>query len=310
MRGFITDPAAQAGLRLADDLPEPTPAPDESVVEVRAYAANHDELNLIARRPDGWRPGQDIAGVVVRAAADGNGPAAGTRVGCYLDWEGWAERVPVPAHCLAVLDDRVSFEQAATLPVAGLTALRALRVGGAVLGRKVLVTGATGGVGQFAVQLAVAAGAVVTAQVSSPAREAEARALGAHQVVTSLEDETLGPFHLVMDGIGGPLTAQAVRRIAAGGHLAWYGNIGGPAELRLGDFYSQGWNAHIVGFISPVPEETKGEDLSILAALVADGRLTPSIGLRVDWTKTPDALDALSRREFRGKAVMTVSDLR
>jgi NADPH:quinone reductase-like Zn-dependent oxidoreductase len=275
-------------------------------VEVRAYAANHDELNLIARRPDGWRPGQDVAGVVVRAAADGNGPAVGTRVACYLDWEGWAERVPVPTHCLAVLDDRVSFEQAATLPVAGLTALRALRVGGAVLGRNVLVTGATGGVGQFAVQLAVAAGAVVTAQVSSVARESEARALGAARVATSLEDDTLGPFHLVMDGIGGSLTAQAVRRIAPGGHLAWYGNIGGPAELRLGDFYSQAWNAHIVGFISPVPEETKGEDLTILSTLVADGRLIPRIGLVLDWKQTPDALDALSRRELRGKAVLTV----
>ena len=310
MRGFITDPTGPAGLRLADDLPEPSPAPNEAVVEVRAYAANHDELNLIARRPDGWRPGQDVAGVVVRSAADGSGPAAGSRVACYLDWEGWAERVPVRTHCLAVLDDRVSFEQAATLPVAGLTALRALRVGGAVLGRKVLVTGATGGVGQFAVQLAVAAGAEVTAQVSSPAREAEALALGAARVVTSLDDDTLGPFHLVMDGIGGPLTAQAVRRIAPDGHLAWYGNIGGPADLRLGDFYSQAWNAHIVGFISPVPEETKGEDLTILTTLVADGRLRPQLGLVVDWTKTPDALEALAQRQFRGKAVMTIGDLR
>jgi NADPH:quinone reductase-like Zn-dependent oxidoreductase len=308
MRGFITDPAGHAGLRLADDLPEPSPAPNEAVVEVRAYAVNHDELNLIARRPDGWRPGQDVAGAVVRAAADGSGPAVGARVACYLDWEGWAERVPVPTRCLATLDDQVSFEQAATLPIAGLTALRALRVGGAVLGRKVLVTGATGGVGQFAVQLAVAAGAHVTAQVSSPGREAEARALGAHQVVTSLEDDALGPFHLVLDGIGGPLTAQAVRRIAPGGHLAWYGNIGGPAELRLGDFYAQGWNAHVVGFISPVPEETKGEDLAILAGLVADGRLTPHIGLALDWEKTPDALDLLARREVRGKVVLTMGD--
>lgn len=306
MRGFITAPAGHAGLRLADDLPEPSPAPHEAVVEVRAYAVNHDELNLIARRPDGWRPGQDVAGVVLRAAADGSGPGPGARVVCYLDWEGWAERVAVPTHCLAALDDRVSFGQAATLPIAGLTALRALRVGGAVLGRQVLVTGATGGVGQFAVQLAVAAGARVTAQVSGPDRAAQARASGARQVVTSLEDDTLGPFHLVLDGIGGPLTAQAVRRIAPGGHLAWYGNVGGPAELRLGDFYAQGWNAHIVGFISPVPEETKGEDLAILADLVADGRLTPRIGLTLDWERTPEALDALARREVRGKAVLTV----
>lgn len=308
MRGFLTDPKGRAGLRLTEDLPEPTPASDEVVVAVKAYAINHDERNLIARRPDGWRPGQDIAGIVVRAAADGSGPAVGDRVVCYLDWEGWAERVPVPVRRLAVLSDAVSFEQAAALPIAGVTALRALRVGGAVLGRQVLVTGATGGVGQFAVQLAVAAGARVTAQVSGPGRIDEAYALGAHRVVTSLEDETLGPFHLVLDGIGGPLLSQAIRRIAAGGHLAWYGNVGGVAELRLADFFghAQGWNAHIVGFISPVPEETLGEDVGILADLVADGRLRPHLGLTLDWERTPEAFEALADRSLRGKAVLTV----
>jgi NADPH:quinone reductase-like Zn-dependent oxidoreductase len=93
--------------------------------------------------------------------------------------------------------DRVSFNEAATLPVAGITALRALRVGGAVLGRPVLVTGATGGVGQFALQLAAAAGATVTALVSHPGRKELARQFGAHEAVTSLADESLGPFYLV-----------------------------------------------------------------------------------------------------------------
>lgn len=226
MRGFLTDPAGRAGLRLTDDLPEPEPRPDEALVEVRAYAVNNDEANLIARRPDGWRPGQDVAGVVIRAAADGSGPGRGARVGCYLDWEGWAERVAVPVHCMAELADSVSFEQAAALPVAGLTALRALRLGGAVLGRQVLVTGATGGVGQFAVQLAVAAGATVTSLVSGPDRIEEARALGAHRVVTALDDPTLGPFHLVLEGVGGDVLAAAVRHLVPGGHLVWFGNPG------------------------------------------------------------------------------------
>ncbi|MGF6880578.1 NADPH2:quinone reductase [Nocardia sp. GAS34] len=308
MLGFITDTAGRAGLRLADDLPEPTPAADEVVVEVKAYAINHDERNLIARRPTGWRPGQDVAGVVIRAADDGSGPAVGARVVCYMDWEGWAERVPVPTRRVAVLPDAVGFEQAASLPIAGVTALRAVRVGGAILGREVLVTGATGGVGQFAVQLAVAAGARVTAQVSGPGRIQEAYELGAHHVVTDLADESLGPFHLVLDGIGGPLLAQAIRRMAPGGHLAWYGNVGGAAELTLADFFGHAgaWNAHIVGFISPVPEETLGDDVGILAALVADGRLRPRIGLTLDWTRTPEAFEALADRTLRGKAILTI----
>jgi NADPH:quinone reductase len=305
MRGFITDPEGRAGLRLAEDLPEPEPAPNQALVETRAFAVNHDEANLIRRRPNGWRPGQDVAGVVLRAAADGSGPAEGARVVCYLDWEGWAQRVPVSTHCVAELPPDVSFEQAAALPVAGLTALRGLRIGGAVLGRQVLVTGATGGVGQFAVQLAVAAGARVTAQVSGPERVAEAAALGAHRVVSSLEEADLGPFHLVLDGVAGPLTAQAVRRMAPGGHLVWYGGVAGAPELTLGDFYQQAWNAHVVGFISPAPEETKGEDLEILVRLVADGRLSPRIGLVLDWEQTPEVFERLGRRELRGKAVMT-----
>ena len=307
VRGLITDSAVPGGLRLAEDFAEPEPAPDECVVEVRAFSLNYGETILLKQRPDGWRPGQDVAGVVVRQAADGSGPAEGTRVVAYLEWEGWAERVAVPTRAVAPLEDRVRFEQAATLPVAGLTALRALREGGAVLGRNVLVTGATGGVGQFAVQLARAAGATVTAQVSGPSRIPEARELGAHHIVSALDDPALGPFHLVLDGVGGPQLSQAVHRMAPGATLAMYGRVGNStSEISISDFYRQAWNARIVGFISPVPEETKGEDLAILAGLVADGRLRPRIGLELDWRKTAQAFAALTRREVRGKAVMTI----
>ncbi|MGW4247922.1 zinc-binding dehydrogenase, partial [Nocardia sp. NPDC004722] len=118
----------------------------------------------------------------------------------------------------------------------------------------------------------------------------------------------LAVIKVVGNGIGGDLTAPAVRRLAPGGHLAWYGNLGGAAELRLADFYAQGWNAHIVGFISPVPEDTLGEDLAILADLVADGRLTPDIGLTLDWTETPKAFEAIESRTLRGKAVLTLGN--
>jgi NADPH:quinone reductase-like Zn-dependent oxidoreductase len=188
MRGIVTDPQAPAGLRLADDLPEPAPGPGEVIVGVRAFSVNAGEVSLIEQRPDGWRPGQDTAGVVLRAAADGTGPPAGTPVVAYPEWHGWAERIAVPAGWVAALPEEVPPEQAATLPVAGLTALRALRAGGALLGRNVLITGATGGVGQCAVQLAVTSGARVTAQVGRPARKDEARLLGAHQAVVSLDE--------------------------------------------------------------------------------------------------------------------------
>src|ERR687889_357523 len=105
MHGFITDLNAPGGLRLADDLPEPEPAANEVLMEVRAYGVNRGELFLLQQRADGWRPGQDVSGVVVRAAADGSGPPEGTRIVGLAEWHGWAEHVPVPTVRLATLPD-------------------------------------------------------------------------------------------------------------------------------------------------------------------------------------------------------------
>src|SRR5206468_3142463 len=138
----------------------------------------------------GWHPGQDVAGVVVQPAANGEGPPAGSRVVAAVDQGGWAERVPAQISRSAVLPDGVGFAAAATLPVAGLTALRALRAAGSVLGLRLLVTGASGGVGRFAVQLGRLAGAEVTAAAASPERSAELVEVGATQVVHDGEELT------------------------------------------------------------------------------------------------------------------------
>src|SRR5258708_26106678 len=121
--------------------------PNEALLAVHAFSLNRGELRLFQVRPDGWRPGQDIAGIVVRGAADGSGPQAGTRVVALTDWEGWAERAAVPTHRIAPIADNVSFAAAASLPVAGLTALRPLRHGAPLLGKRVLITCAPCAVG-------------------------------------------------------------------------------------------------------------------------------------------------------------------
>src|SRR5215469_2741014 len=92
------------------EVPEPQPAANEALVEVRAFSLNRGELRLFQVRPAGWRPGQDISGVVVKPAANGTGPAAGARVVALTDNAGWAERAAVPAHRMAVLPDNVRFE--------------------------------------------------------------------------------------------------------------------------------------------------------------------------------------------------------
>jgi NADPH:quinone reductase-like Zn-dependent oxidoreductase len=307
MLGHVTDPSADGGLAFRE-LPEPRPGGHDVVVEVAAYAVNRGELALLAARADGWLPGQDVAGVVAAAAADGSGPEPGTRVVGIADGGGWSERVAVPSHRVAVLPDAVSFPEAAALPVAGLTALRLLRSGGPLLGRRVLVTGASGGVGSFAVQLARTAGALVTAQVSGPSRVEAARTLGADQVVTAVGEDS-GPFDLILEGVGGPLLTDALRRLAPGGTMTVYGMASGQAsQVAFRDFSGASPGGRLQGFwVYRTGEETFGEDLAALAALVADGRLVPRLGVVRDWSETRAALAALRARQVTGKVVLTRS---
>jgi NADPH:quinone reductase len=307
MLGHVTDPSAPGGLDRRE-LPDPEPGHHDVLVAVRAYAVNRGELSLLEQRPDGWLPGQDVAGEVVAPAADGSGPPAGARVVGPADGGGWSERVAIPSHRLAVLPDGVSLADAAALPVAGLTALRALRTGGPLLGRRVLVTGATGGVGLFAVQLAVAAGAHVTALVSSERRVEAARTLGAHAVVTSLDGAA--PFDLVLEGVGGPVLADAIHHLAQAGTVTAYGVAGGQPQTPLAFFdFAQGEGrlGKLIGFfIYATGEETFGEDLTVLAGLVADGRLRVEKGVERDWSETRDAVQALRDRQVTGKVVLTL----
>src|SRR5439155_23859 len=124
MLALVKTPSGTAPVEIRE-VPEPIPAPNEALVEMRAFSLNRGELRLMQTRPEGWRPGQDISAVVLEQAADGSGPAAGTRVVALTDNAGWAQRAAVPAHRMAALPDNVRFEEAAALPVAGLTALRA-----------------------------------------------------------------------------------------------------------------------------------------------------------------------------------------
>src|SRR4051812_45704516 len=171
IRAVTIDPEAPGKLAIRPvELRDPDR--DEVVVRVTAISLNRGETRrALQLAAPGWRPGWDFSGIVEREAADGSGPKTGSRVVGILPSGAWAERVNCRSHAVAVLPDRVSEAQAATLPVAGLTALHALRQGGLLLGRKVLVDGASGGVGHLACQLARAA----DAQVWGHVRRAEYR---------------------------------------------------------------------------------------------------------------------------------------
>ena len=154
MRAVVVEVGSPNRLVLRE-VQEPSPTPSEALIRVAAVSLNRGEVRRAATTTqEGFRPGWDVAGTVERAAEDGSGPSEGTRVVGLLEAGAWAELAAVPTRSLTTLPEGVSFAQAATLPVAGLTALYALEEGGNLLGRTVLVTGASGGAGQFGLQLA------------------------------------------------------------------------------------------------------------------------------------------------------------
>src|SRR5579871_2175091 len=184
MKAFVPDGGGQVRMT---DVDEAAPAAGEALVAVEAFSVNRGETFLLEDPPAGWRPGKDIAGRVARAAADGTGPRAGTRVVGHPPSRGWAERAAVSASTLVELPDEVQAVTAAALPLAGLTALRLVRAAGPLIGKRLLVTGASGGVGHYVTELAVASGAEVTAVSASPERGARLAALGA-TIVTDLDE--------------------------------------------------------------------------------------------------------------------------
>src|SRR5262249_52336627 len=145
IKAVFADPSIPERLALRE-VAAPSPVPSEAVVRVAAISLNRGETRRSLQTTTVWQPGWDLAGTVEQPAADGSGPRAGARVVGLLRTGAWAEQVAVPTNALAELPAAVSFAQAATLPVAGLTALYALQKGGSLLDRAVLITGATGGV--------------------------------------------------------------------------------------------------------------------------------------------------------------------
>jgi NADPH:quinone reductase-like Zn-dependent oxidoreductase len=306
-RAVVVDPESPGRLVLRG-VPDPAPDRGEAVVRVRAISLNRGEVRRSMMAAAGWRPGWDLAGTVERAAAEGSGPKVGARVVGFLPEGAWAERVAVPTHALAELPEKVTFAQAATFPVAGLTALHALGKNGMILGKRVLITGATGGVGDFAVQLARLGGAHVTATARRADQAAVLRQLGAHEVTVGDEIPPAPKYDLVLESVGGRTLGTALAALERGGVCVTLG-VSATAEVTFDarSFFVAG-RTTLYGFylFTELGHEPAALGLRRLADLVAAGQLAPHISVERPWTDIAQVAADLIARTYPGKAVLTV----
>jgi NADPH:quinone reductase len=315
MQAIVIDPQSpqRVGFRTVES---PTPQATEALVRVKAISVNRGEVVYTVQGEAGTRLGWDLAGVVEQPAAEGPGPARGTRVVGLLHSGAWAEQAAVPANALAELEPSVTFAQAAALPTAGLTALAAIEHGRSLIARSVLVTGASGGLGLIACRLASLAGARVVGQVRQSRWAPLVQEAGADHVVTDESIEAaapFGPYHLVVEQLGGQALAAAMTQLAAGGTCVSAGASIGPtgyvvpvdmARMRR----APGACLRILNLYHELEREPASVGLQRLGRLVADGKLTPHLGVEADWREIAEVAQALLDRRFPGKAVLHISD--
>lgn len=307
-------------LRL-EELPTPSPGPGEVLVEIHAAGLNAADWHYVRgtprfarlffglRRPKNSVPGADVAG---RVAALGEGAGTfevgdavfGDLSGC--GWGALAEYVACPAAALVRIPETVGFEAAAAAPMAGVTALQAVRTkGGLRPGERVLINGASGGVGAYALQLAVALGGAATA-VCSARNVEQARELGAQRVIDySREDfAAAGDTYDLIVAVNGNTSIFDYRRcLRPGGRYVVVGGSGAQVfqAMFLGPVLSRGGRK-----LGGMLQQPNRDDLATLAELMGEGKVGSVIDRRYSLEEAVEAIRYVEEGHARGKVVVRV----
>jgi NADPH:quinone reductase-like Zn-dependent oxidoreductase len=316
MKAIVHDTYGSPDVLGLKDIERPVPKANEVLVRVRAAGLHVGDCFVVRGAPLPIRlatglfkprrgiPGHDVAGVVEAVGADVTRFAPGAEVfgGCTGSC---AEYVCVRQDRLAFKPEGLTIEEAGAIPTSAVTALRALRdIGKVKSGQQVLINGASGGVGTFAVQIAASYGAEVTG-VCGPANVDLVRSLGAHHVVDyTQEDFTAGDhrYDVILDNVENRTLADCRRALTPTGTLILNSGTGDGGLLKplvLSPFSRQNLRRFVA-----VP---KHRDLAALTELIAAGKLKPVIDQTFPLAETPAALRHIETGHARGKVVITIS---
>lgn len=303
------------------EVPEPEPGPGEVLIRVHAVAVSAGDVLLLRGEPTAIRAvsgmrrptrpvlGRDVAGVVEAVGAGVTGFSAGDPVYAEADQGGWAELVAVPARFVARRPANIDAVHAAAVPVSGTTALQGWRLTEVGPGARVLVNGASGGVGGFAVQLAKALGAEVTG-VCRGAKAEHVRRIGADHVIdrTAVDfTEVEQPYDAIFDPVADRPLSRIRRAVAPGGTLVLSsgrgGRVFGPlrriaAASLISPFVSQR--------LRPLAAARSGEDLAELTRRIEAGQLTPVVDEVFPLERAAEAIARFESGAVRGKLVLAV----
>lgn len=321
---MVRDEYGSPGVLHLEEVDAPTPRRGEVLVRVLAAGINPGDWDVLRgtprilrlgtglRRPRRRILGAAIAGRVEAVGLGVSGLGCGDAVYAGLDGGGLAELVCVTADRVAAKPSNLSFEQAAAVPVAGVTALQAIRdVGEVRAGQAVLINGASGGVGTFAVQIAKSLGAEVTGVCSTTNVEL-VRSIGADHVIDYTREDfvaALGAYDVILDNVGNRSLAELRRALRPRGILIPNSNKGrgrwlGPYlrralhALALSPFVSQR--------IRPFASSDTREALDRMRGLIERGEVTPVVECTYPLGKAPEALERLGAGHARGKIVISM----
>ncbi|MBM7790886.1 NAD(P)-dependent alcohol dehydrogenase [Tenggerimyces flavus] len=331
MKAIVQDRYGSPDVLTFSDVDEPVPAANEVLVRVRASSVNAYDWHLMRgdpalarlaspavfglRAPKRRIRGRDVAGIVEAVGANVTQWKPGDEVYCDVgDANGaFAEYVCAPENLVATKPANLTFEQAAAVPIAANTALIGLRdVANVQIGQRLLINGATGGVGTYAVQLGKAFGAHVTAVCRT--RNVElVRSLGADHVVDYTHEDfakTRQRYDIVLDLVGNR-SLTTLRSVAtpeaavvlSGGGTSKGGSLVGPMGLFLWAKLSARFVPQRLLEITVAPS---GESLAELRELIEAGRVTPAIDRQYSLSEVPDAIRYVENEHARAKVVISV----